>query len=193
MCFFLHRGQRLAPCSLGDGEHAELCPRKFVWLCALVKRDLVLQSQYDNRYRNSLLRTFIKHISDTDKNPSWRYTQTEKSFTSENITFSHCTMGSKKITHWIFPKLNNSGSFTRFFSFSNNSGNFRCSITEWKHFRCVFNVRPGLANSGAAVYGILLEQDLVSSWSLRVAAVSRMRYRTWRGHCLARDPCFCVR
>ena len=43
-----------------------------------------------------------------------------------------------------------------------------------------------------AVYGILLEQDFVSSWSSCVAIVSRMWYRTWWGHCLAPDPFFYV-
>ena len=44
-----------------------------------------------------------------------------------------------------------------------------------------------------AVYGILLEQDFVSSRSSCVTIVSRMWYRTWRCHRLAPDLFFCVR
>ena len=89
------------------------------------------------------------------------------------------------------------------FLFSNNSGNFRCSMmdadlsTKQEHtveahlISVVFSV-PSLALYRAmqAVCGILLEQDFVSSWSLRVAIVSRPWRGTRWGHCLALDPVF---
>ena len=43
-----------------------------------------------------------------------------------------------------------------------------------------------------AVYGILHEQDFVSSWSSCVAIVTRVWYKTWWSHCLAPDPFFYV-